>query len=86
MTHDMEFQLPHLFFGGGSVKIEPKSFLADEEEDGGEEGEGTVVKIVFKPPPSPDSKGRLFFSHLSKFSLFFVFIFTTTSTAIGSHC
>lgn len=63
MTHDMEFQLPHLFFGGGSVKIEPKTFIEDENEDG---EEGTVVKIVFKPPVPAENKGRLLFHHLSK--------------------
>lgn len=68
MTHDMEFQLPHMFFGGGSVKIEPKSDeIEHEEEQEDEESEGTVVKIIFKPPPpTPAQKGRFLFSHLKK--------------------
>lgn len=69
MTHDLEFQLPQTYFGGGSVKIEPKAYEVEEGED--EEEEGTVVKIIFKPPPpTPAQKGRFLFHHLSK--LFFI--------------
>lgn len=58
MTHDMEVGLPQLFFGGGSIKLEPKSFVEGNED----EEEGVMVKIVFKPPkPShPVEKGRIF--------------------------
>lgn len=68
MTHDTEVQLPELFFGGGSIKIEPKKYIEGDEN----EEEGALVKIVFKPPP-PESKlvrGRVI-HHLSEYLLVF---------------
>ncbi|EEB18005.1 conserved hypothetical protein [Pediculus humanus corporis] len=57
MTHDMEVQLPEMFFGGGSIKLEPKSYVEGNDT----EEEGALVKIVFKPPSPPSQvvKGRV---------------------------
>lgn len=67
MTHDLELVLPRLMFGGGAIKIEPKSFVEGSET----EEEGVMVKVVFKPPPSETeaSTGRLF-HEISKFLTF----------------
>lgn len=65
MTHDTEFQLPELFFGGGSIKIEPKSYIEESET----EEEGALVKIVFKPPQQTKEVGRgRILGHLSEYS------------------
>lgn len=64
MTHDLELVLPRLFFGGGAIRIEPKSYIegSDTEE------EGAMVKIVFKPPPSEtEAVGGRFLGTISKF-------------------
>lgn len=63
MTHDLELELPRLFFGGGAIRIEPKTFVeaTDTEE------EGAMVKIVFKPPTETEVGSGRFLHHISKF-------------------
>jgi len=63
MTHDLEMELPQMFFGGGAIRIEPKSFVeaSDTEE------EGALVKIVFKSPVESDAGSGRFLHHISKF-------------------
>lgn len=62
MTHDLELELPRLFFGGGAIRIEPKSFVeaSDTEE------EGALIKVVFKPPAESDTGSGRFLHHISK--------------------
>lgn len=58
MTHDMEVQLPDMFFDGGVFRISPRSF----------DGDGTLVKldILRSDVKNPNGEGRIFLKKLSK--------------------
>nr|XP_024218665.1 uncharacterized protein LOC112211365 [Halyomorpha halys] len=56
MTHDLDLGLPDPVFGGGRLKVSPKSI----DEDG-----GVIVKINFEEPPKEE--GRLYFKNLSEY-------------------
>lgn len=58
MTHDLDLGLPEPVFGGGRLKISPKSI----DEDG-----GVIVKINFDEPVK--DQGRLYFKNLSEYLL-----------------
>ena len=60
MTHDLELWLPETVFGGGKVKISPKSF----DQDG-----GAIVKINLEEPPK--AEGRFCFKQISKLVMSF---------------
>ncbi|XP_014241938.1 uncharacterized protein LOC106662385 [Cimex lectularius] len=55
MTHTLDLQLPEAGFGGGKIKIEPKSI----EEDG-----GVLIKVKFDDPPKPE--GRIFLKKMKQ--------------------
>lgn len=58
MTHDVELQLPDVFFDGGVFRISPRSF----------DGDGTLVKldILRGDVKNPNGEGRIFLKKLSK--------------------
>lgn len=58
MTHNVEVQLPEMFFAGGVFRISPRSF----------DGDGTLVKLDLLPGEvkNPNGEGRIFIKKLSK--------------------
>lgn len=55
MTHDLNVDMPEFMFGGGRVRVQPRSV----EPDG-----GVVIKLNFDEPEQPE--GRIFLKKLSK--------------------
>ncbi|CAG9860640.1 unnamed protein product [Phyllotreta striolata] len=59
LTHDLEVQLPGVFFRGGILKISPRSL----------DSNGTTLKVELLPKPLNQSvgEGRIFFNKIGKF-------------------
>ncbi|CAA9998897.1 unnamed protein product [Nesidiocoris tenuis] len=56
MTHDLNVELPEFAFGGGRIRVQPKSL----DDDG-----GVWVKINFDEPPAPPkAEGRIFLKRI----------------------
>lgn len=58
MTHDLEVQMPEMFFEGATLRIAPRSL----------ESNGALVKMEWIPKEIPDGavEGRIFFKKLSE--------------------
>ncbi|BES96898.1 Protein of unknown function (DUF1676) [Nesidiocoris tenuis] len=58
MTHDLNVELPEFAFGGGRIRVQPKSL----DDDG-----GVWVKINFDEPPAPPkAEGRIFLKRIKQ--------------------
>ncbi|KAF6210121.1 hypothetical protein GE061_015877 [Apolygus lucorum] len=55
MTHDLNVDMPEFMFGGGRVRVQPKSI----DDDG-----GVIVKLNFDEPEPPQPEGRLFLKRI----------------------